>query len=955
MTIKIGVDVGGTNTDAVLLVGDQLVSKRKTTTTDDITSGIVSAINSLIDDSGIQKEKISSINIGTTHLVNAFIQRKQLNPVMVLRLAGQATTALPPCSEWPDDIKKELVKEECYIADGGYEYDGKEIAPINPKQIQWAIQRALDQKIKNVAVSGVFANVNPSQEEEVRQRFFAQAPSINVTCSHMMGGLGLISRENASIVNAASMDLFQRIANAFKNAVKELNLSARVYLTHGDGTKTSLNDNSSTPLKTFHSGPANSISGAGILSNFKEAVTVDIGGTSTDIGLLKDGKPVNENSSFPITGLGVNCNFVLPRLHSFGLGGGTVISYKGKNDITIGPQSVGHQLSEKALVFGGDVLTITDIAVALGRLEIGKLDQQALKKKISSLFSGEDVEEMLSKIDHILHQKLVDGIKYTLASMEEIPSNLVLVGGGASLFDVTRIEKLLPKQFKKVVIPYSGTVANALGAAMSKIGAKFVQVYDYDKTPRHVAIAEATEKAKKLAIFKGAAPMSIVVSEISEVQINYLQGQPHETSITVVGEDSGNNTHRGHLAPKPSFVPVLLESSQEQEPLLNTDKTGFSNMIDVGSVMQGVKLLSPVDVEDIAMGAGLLGSGGGGSPVLGRQLALTAMKKGGKIHTISLKDLPDDAFVAVFGVMGSPVVVDERPPSFKEGQKAIQELEKKYNMRIDAIVLLEGGGMNCSYPLFVASSLNIPVVDADCMGRAFPGIHMVTPNIYGKFKQHHAALSNGRSSTLIESDGEDFGSLERKARKATIGMGGIVSIAYIPMTGKEAKKWTIPGTLSTAQNLGQAVRETNGQPLNQRLDHLNTILGKTDYKKVEKIFEGEITKVISSGKELEGFNIGGFVIKNSVTGEELEVGYQNENLIARNPNTGKAIAEVPELITIIDPNNMQVISCGEYRFGQRVAVLRMSPPKMINTGKALEVVGPKAYPMAQIQKLLDTR
>ncbi|NGX42975.1 MAG: Acetophenone carboxylase gamma subunit, partial [Chlamydiae bacterium] len=365
LSAKIGVDVGGTNTDAALLIGNELVAACKTTTTNDITTGIVTAITALFRDSNIAKEKITSINIGTTHLVNACIQREGLNKVMVLRLAGRATTALPPGSDWPDDVREELIGEESYIIDGGYEYDGKEIASINPRQIHWAIQRATAKKVHSVAVIGVFANVNPSQEEEVKRMFNETNPTIHVTVSHTMGGIGLIARENATIVNAASFLLFQKISQAFKVAITELSLLSDVYLTYGDGTKTPLDDNASTPLKTFHSGPANSISGAAILSKLKDAVTVDIGGTTCDVGLLKDNKPVNENSSFPITGIGVRCNFVLPHLHSFGLGGGTIISLDGAGSITIGPNSVGLHLQEKALVFGGDVLTSTDIAVVV--------------------------------------------------------------------------------------------------------------------------------------------------------------------------------------------------------------------------------------------------------------------------------------------------------------------------------------------------------------------------------------------------------------------------------------------------------------------------------------------------------------------------------------------------------------------------------------------------------------
>lgn len=272
---------------------------------------------------------------------------------------------------------------------------------------------------------------------------------------------------------------------------------------------------------------------------------------------------------------------------------------------------------------------------------------------------------------------------------------------------------------------------------------------------------------------------------------------------------------------------------------------------------------------------------------------------------------------------------------------------------IDAIVLLEGGGMNCTYPLFVAASLGIPVVDADCMGRAFPRINMVTPNIYGKFKRQYAALSNGRTSVLVESDENDFESLEAKARKATVDMGGIVSLAYMPMSGENAKQWTIPGTLSNAKKIGEVMRQSKELSMNNRLEALNEVLATTDYQKADKIFKGTIVKMISSSHEFAGFNTGGFIIEDPETGKRLEVGYQNENLFAQVVSSREVLAEVPDIITIVDSNNMQVISCGEYRYGQSITVLRLSSPKMMKTERALKVVGPNAYSMEKIKGLLS--
>lgn len=954
MALKIGVDVGGTNTDAVLIEGEKLISQVKTTTTSDITTGIVSAISQLVE--GVDSEKISriaSVNVGTTHLLNACIQdHAKLNKVMVIRLAGKSTTAYPPCSDWPQEVRESLVGDERFIASGGYEYNGEEISFVDPEEISWVARRAAAEGIHHIAVSGVFANVNPAQEEEVRRIVQQIDPSISVTVSNEIGGLGLIPRENATIINAGSMDLFKRIQDAFQRAVDELSLnSAKVFITYGDGTKTLLGDESK-PLKTLHSGPANSILGGEVLTKLGEAVTVDIGGTSSDVGLLCQGEPMKENSSFPITGLGVTCNFVLPRTHSFGLGGGTIIGYE-DGIVTVGPKSVGHQLESQAVIFGGDVLTTTDIAVALDRLKVGTHDREIVMRKIAALAPGKDVNEVLAQMDEAIHQKLVEGIRHTLSSIEKIPPHLVLAGGGASLFDVAKLEELLSRQFASIVIPPSHGIANALGAAMSKIGAKITKVYDYAKMARDEALRQAEQEARELAVAKGADPTSIKLAEVSEVQINYLDGQPHEISVNVVGSEGQQQTStRAQIPAATAAATIPVEAIRGEKPL---DRLGIAEAAASATrMLEGSKLLTVENIKDISIGAGLLGSGGGGSPALGRQLAMNAIEQGKNIHSISLENLPDDASVVVLGVMGSPVVLDERPPSLEEGVQAIRQLEAKSGKKIDAVVLLEIGGTNGTYPLALAAKLGIPVVDADCMGRALPGINMITPNIEGDLTgRFYAALSNGRESALVEADEENFASLERKAREATAEMGGIVSIAYVPMSGAEAKTLTIPNTLSTAQRMGQAVREAEKQPMITRIAALNRVLASTDYKEAEKVFEGKISRVVSS--EDSGFNIGGFFIEDPATGETVEVGFQNENLIARNRKTGQILAQVPELITIVDRNTMQVISCGEYRYGQEVVVLKMSPPKQLMTAKAIPVVGPGAYPMEKIDQLLEQR
>ena len=939
--VTVGVDIGGTNTDAVLLFNNQLLCKCKVTTTSDITTGIVSAISELFLKHPDLKRNVSSINIGTTHLLNALLERKGLIKPLVLRLAAPATNAALPGIDWQPDLKEKLL-DEVHVEKGGYEYNGTVISALDEQAIARLAEMTLAKKIKAAAITGVFSNVNSDQEIAAQRIFNRINPDVEVSLSHTMGDLGLLARENATILNACLAVQYRKIRDAFKQAIASLGINTRVYLTFGDGTKTSLDDGLSTPLRTLHSGPINSIKGAATLAQVADAVTMDIGGTSTDIGFLKSGEPVSENSYFATAG--INCNFSSARLHSFALGGGSIIKVDANGKIAIGPESVGKDLSSHSLVFKGNTLTLTDIAVALGRLDIGVLNREELKQKIAQSVgvSLNNVDTFIQKVDRAAHEKLILSLTEAIGAMEDVPQVLVLVGGGASLFDINQLRTI--HHFKSIILPAFADVANALGAAQSLIGGKYVQVYNYSMMPRAQAIADATEKAKVLAIKKGAKDTSIKVVGIRETPLTYLQGDPNQLTVNVAGLDGGDSavsqapdiTSRPmeNIAGKPSSIQEKNTKVTQEQP------------VDLAPAveLQGLETLSMTDIDDISKGAALLGSGGGGNPEIGRLLAQQAIKKGAAIKRISLDNLPDNALVVTFGGAGSVTVFYERLASVEEGAQAIRAIETRLKKKVDAILLLEAGGANATYPLFVAGMLNKPVIDGDCMGRAFPGIDKTTLNIYGTFDTYYMAFSNGLRSELVETT--DFKILGQKAVSIFVEMGGTVSCAGFPLTGANVKKLAIKGTLSLAQRMGKALRESEGQPFNKRLEMLNMVLGTTEYQKAKKIFEGKIINL--RRKESGGFSIGGLTIANSATNERLEIGFQNENLVARKQGTREIVAQVPDLISIVDGNNFRVISCEDLRYGQNVIVLTMSAPALMKTEKALAFVGPQVYPMDQL-------
>jgi DUF917 family protein len=271
---------------------------------------------------------------------------------------------------------------------------------------------------------------------------------------------------------------------------------------------------------------------------------------------------------------------------------------------------------------------------------------------------------------------------------------------------------------------------------------------------------------------------------------------------------------------------------------------------------------------------------------------------------------------------------------------SVMSIQQKLGKKIDAIVVLEGGGTNGLLPYFAGAELGLPIINADTMGRAFPGIDMVTPTIYNHVKYHVAALANIKKVEIVIADSAK--ELEDKARKIADSMGGVVYISYLPMDGKTAKKVCIPSTLTIAHQIGELFLKARNQQENP-LDTLNEYLKNTEYEEAKEIFKGRIDDV--RRVEEGAFSVGGILVTND-SGKSVEVIFQNESLLAREklPNgLYKKLAEVPDLITIVDQESYEPISTPQLCYGLKVRLLTLQAPKILKTKEALAVVGPQVF------------
>jgi N-methylhydantoinase A/oxoprolinase/acetone carboxylase beta subunit len=274
-----------------------------------------------------------------------------------------------------------------------------------------------------------------------------------------------------------------------------------------------LDEASHYPILTVASGPTNSIRGAAYLTGLQDAIVVDVGGTTTDFGALQRGFP--RQAALAIALGGVRTNFRMPDIISIGLGGGSIVRSE-SNNVMVGPRSVGYRLTTAARVFGGDTLTMTDIAVAAGMARLGDpVHVQDLAPEL--------VEQARGTALHLL----TEGIDRVKTSPADVP--VIAVGGGSIL-----VPDRLPGA-SAILRPQHSDCANAIGAAIAQVSGAIDRIWHMEGRSRDSILAEAKEMAIEKACRSGADPNTIEIIEIEEIPLAYLPGNAVRLRVKVAG------------------------------------------------------------------------------------------------------------------------------------------------------------------------------------------------------------------------------------------------------------------------------------------------------------------------------------------------------------------------------------------------------------------------------------
>ncbi|TXE20331.1 DUF917 domain-containing protein [Psychroserpens burtonensis] len=345
-----------------------------------------------------------------------------------------------------------------------------------------------------------------------------------------------------------------------------------------------------------------------------------------------------------------------------------------------------------------------------------------------------------------------------------------------------------------------------------------------------------------------------------------------------------------------------------------------------------MRKINSKDIDYIAMGSTVLGTGGGGDPYIGKLLAKAAINKYGDVSLIQAEELKDDALVVPIAAFGAPLILVEKLFSGDEFIKAFEMMESYLGRKIDAVMPAEAGGLNGVIPFSIAAQKQIPLVDADGMGRAFPRLEMVTFTLHDIPVSPITQADEKGNKNVYDTISNEWGELLVGA--TAIQMGGSCAIGCYPMSGAQVKKAAVHGIVSYAQMLGEAI-------LNAKAQNRNPLDALIENAAAIKLFTGKVSNVTI---KIDGrWNKGVCEIMglDDNQGCNMQLDFQNEFLMAK--IDGKPVAMTPDLIVLIDAENARPITAETIQYGARVVVLAMKSDDQWRTPEGIELAGPKKF------------
>ncbi|KAK0658398.1 Hydantoin utilization protein A [Lasiodiplodia hormozganensis] len=946
----------------------------------------------MFEQSEIKPHEVASVTIGTTHFVNAVVERDaaRLSRVAVIRLSGPFGKHAPPCVDWPADLRSLVLGHHAQVK-GGLEVDGHPISDIDEHEIAsvCADIAAITQPraISAVVVNGVFSPIDdedPARNQEARAAAIVRRclpPSVDVVCARdVVPQLGFLERENGAVLNAAILAFARRTIRSFHEPVRKLGLRCPVFVTQNDGTILSDEAAARLPIRTFSSGPTNSMRGAAFLVSGKSGVeqvgendgnkdepmmVVDIGGTTTDVGLLLANGFPRQAAAFSEFA-GVRMNFSCPDVKSIGLGGGSIVRRSSPTSpLTVGPDSVGYAIQTSALSFGGPIPTATDYTLACNPTLTISGAPATHTASTRAAIPAADAAAFAAVVQRKL-EAVVDTMK---TSPADLP--VVLVAGGAVIAPETL------KGASRVVKPRYAGVANAVGAAMAGVSA----VVDTVRSTAKKSVQEWKEELEREAVEKavraGARREGCRIAESDELPFAYVANKSRfiiraagvfdygreegvEGVDVVEGDGVEEDAVDGSLMAeyeKGKSAGELVKETEQAEQEMAFDFEAYRP-----KVKDRVWYISETDLAWISTGCYILGTGGGGSPYSSMLRLRSMLQNGAVVRVVSPDDLKDDDRVGCGGGMGSPTVGIEK----LAGDEMMEAQEELFNLTKDKathMIAVEIGGGNGLQGMILGASTNmdIPAVDGDWMGRAYPTKWQTTPVVFAERKTvfYPSSMCDGNGNVVFMTKATSDETVERVFRAALSELGSHVGCADGPITGAETRRWVVEHTISLAWRIGRAVHKArHSNRIDTVAESIVDEVGGSGSAKV--LFKG---KIIGVERKLRNGHVYGEVVIEATAADlngdggpaegkrefegTVRIPFKNENIAAfkvKDDGSEETLAIVPDLISCIDAQNGEAIGTPEYRYGLLVIVLGITASdRWTSTERGIELGGPKAF------------
>lgn len=979
---QIGVDVGGTHTNGVIFcdkkpLGDHTLIN----SSDGSTQDILNIVSLLLADHNVLAEQLDYISIGTTRFINALTDEdnyhQNLAKVAIIRLCGPCSDAVDPHTAWPNETLASAVNGSTDLIGGGYEIDSREMTPLDLKALQ-AISdnitssESLEKPITAVAITGSNSVMHPNQEIHAMQFLKERHPNLRFSLSHTIGETDLLSRENATILNAALLDYYYQFCNEVTAGLDKLlkNIKTIVYLSRSDGTveplakphEDSFHDNElvALPILSVKSGPINSLLGATLLTGIPNAIAVDCGGTTFDIGVIIKGRPLKVDTEDEDTGAPMNLHH--PVISSVALGGGRIINLDAieKPDNQFYGSYVGNKITERALCFGGTELTFTCLAMMHKKnLQFTQHTQSKEPKKTIPLQEWKtQPNPNLAKLAYTrIHKLIATEIKKKWRMLKTKPTHVVLVGGAASLCDCQLLATLLSSTNLTIITPDKfACSANAIGAVLTKFKQEVIEYCNPKKSLKESTDEAAAQIRRSVSLNDVAGiDLEVVASDLRRSPIPYSPQEKRTTTVLLNRPPSGNAKKR--------LIDLYDETYKPKSPHRDLKPVAHLNLTLLASdatkqPLRDVRLEINQDnlteLYDIARGAGVFGSCGGGHPKLALMMAVSALKRGKSIRIIPPNALENKEHVVVMSKFGNPVAGAEKIGSRNEGRIVIKLIEDLYGHKISAIAPLEAGGCNAIYPMTTSAELGLPMVDCDGGGRAWPHLKQFTYAFKGKFDRYLAAISDGQSYQTL--DCESLEELDSAIQQTVKSMGAAVMIATLPMTAKQLKQTCVEDSISRAREIGACLRQVKSQTQQSSKIRLalaplsKVIFTMPDYRPFDIICKGTIDEPPTRDDDEEDYTVNGYVVIKTKKGKRVALIYENESLYAirvkKDNSQGKTLVKAPNIISLLHRETLEPIYVERMRFGTPVIAITLNAPKPLRKKKAQKIVGHKAFPFS---------